>query len=308
MREIVVLEAPSNLGLRPPAPDTVPGCYKLAGALRDTPAWRRLPHVPAGVVVPPRYVGTWAPGDGVRNRDALATYTRALAERVDAVARADSFVLLLGGDCSIVLGAALALRRRGRYALVHVDAHSDFRHQGNAPHVGAAAGEDLALVTGRGDPALTDIDGLAPYVADGDVAQLGVREPDEYLAEMRGTLGTVVTSGELRSWGVEAAARGALSRFDERGVDGFWVQVDADVLDSSLMPAVDTPEPDGLTFDELGELLRTLVFAPGAVGLSVTIYDPDLDPSGRHARELADVLVDALLASTGADAVTATAR
>jgi hypothetical protein len=35
MRNIVVLDAPSNLGLRPPTPDTVPGCYKLAGALRD---------------------------------------------------------------------------------------------------------------------------------------------------------------------------------------------------------------------------------------------------------------------------------
>jgi arginase len=35
MRNIVVLDAPSNLGLRPPAPGTVPGCYKLAGALRE---------------------------------------------------------------------------------------------------------------------------------------------------------------------------------------------------------------------------------------------------------------------------------
>lgn len=29
MRNIVVIDAPSNLGLRPPAPGTVPGCYKL---------------------------------------------------------------------------------------------------------------------------------------------------------------------------------------------------------------------------------------------------------------------------------------
>lgn len=35
MRNIVVLDAPSNLGLRPPAPGTVPDCYKLAGALRE---------------------------------------------------------------------------------------------------------------------------------------------------------------------------------------------------------------------------------------------------------------------------------
>jgi arginase len=32
---LAVLDAPSNLGLRPPSAGTVPGCYKLAGALRD---------------------------------------------------------------------------------------------------------------------------------------------------------------------------------------------------------------------------------------------------------------------------------
>lgn len=45
MRTRVVLDAPSNLGLRPPAPGTVPGCYKLAGALRE----QRI-----GMGVPPR--------------------------------------------------------------------------------------------------------------------------------------------------------------------------------------------------------------------------------------------------------------
>ena len=40
----------------------------------------------------------------------------------------------------------------GRIGLVFIDGHSDFRHPGNAPYVGAAAGEDLALVTGRGQP------------------------------------------------------------------------------------------------------------------------------------------------------------
>ncbi len=41
-KNIVVLDAPSNLGLRPPAPGTVPGCYKLAGALREQGVVRRL--------------------------------------------------------------------------------------------------------------------------------------------------------------------------------------------------------------------------------------------------------------------------
>src|SRR4051794_4183258 len=72
MRNIVVLDAPSNLGLRPPAPGTVPGCYKLAGALRERRIVQRLRALEGGVVVPPRYDrGDRRKGDGVFNAAAL---------------------------------------------------------------------------------------------------------------------------------------------------------------------------------------------------------------------------------------------
>jgi arginase len=37
------------------------------------------------------------------------------------------------------------------FGLAFIDGHSDFRHLGNSEFVGSAAGEDLAIVTGRGD-------------------------------------------------------------------------------------------------------------------------------------------------------------
>ena len=81
MRPITVLDAPSNLGLRAPAPGLVPGCYKLAGALRDQHLLQRLGARDGGVVVPPRYdIRDWRPGQGVLNADALARYTRRLAD------------------------------------------------------------------------------------------------------------------------------------------------------------------------------------------------------------------------------------
>jgi arginase len=57
-----------------------------------------------------------------------------------------------------------------------MDGHLDFRHPGNSELVGAAAGADLALVTGRGPDRIADIDGLGPLVRDGDVIALGERE------------------------------------------------------------------------------------------------------------------------------------
>ena len=125
MRKIVVIDAPSNLGLRPPAPGTVPGCYKLAGALREQRIVRRLGAAEGGVVVPPRYDrGDWREGDGVFNAAAIARYTRTLADRIERHVRAGEFPVVLGGDCSIQLGATLALRRIGRYGLAAVDGSS----------------------------------------------------------------------------------------------------------------------------------------------------------------------------------------
>ena len=50
--------------------------------------------------------------------------------------------------------------------------------------------------------------------------------------------------------------------------------------------------PDGLSFDELASVLRELV--AGAVGVQVTVFDPDLDADGSQARALTDCLVRGL--------------
>jgi arginase len=291
---IVVLDAPSNLGLRPPADGTVPGCYKLPWALREAGLLPRLGGSDGGAVVPGRYDrGGWKPGDGVFNAGALASFTGRLANRVGRYVAAGEFLVVLGGDCSILLGAALGLRRLGRYGLAFIDGHSDFRH---APDlVGAAAGEDLALATGRGQGDLVDIEGLRPYVRDADTVVFGIRDGDEAtdeLAELR--IETWPAAG-IRQAGAYAAATQALARLEAARLDGFWVHLDADVLDPSVMPAVDSPEPGGLAPDELTVLLTALLASPYCVGIEVTVLDPDLDPDGRHAALLADILVGAVL-------------
>jgi arginase len=294
-RRVVVLDAPSNLGLRPPAPGVVPGTYKAPGALRDHRLLDRVGAEDAGCVTPPRYDRhDWRPGDGVAHAPQLAAYSRTLADRVTALLDAGSFPLVLGGDCSILLGTSLALRERGRFGLAFLDGHSDFRHPGSSPAVGAAAGEDLALVTGRGQPDLTDLDGLRPYLRDDDVAVLGIRDDDEHAAELARTELLVRPVASVREAGAAAVARAALDRLGRAELDGFWVHVDADVLDPTVMPAVDSPDPGGLDRPEVLELLTVLCASPRCVGLQLTVFDPDLDPDGTLAASLADLLVDVL--------------
>jgi len=68
----------------------------------------------------------------------------------------------------------------------------------------------------------------------------------------------------------------------EKGLDGFWIHIDVDVLNDNLMPAVDSRQADGLTYAEFGEILRSLLSDARATGLEITILDPDLDPDGRY--------------------------
>ena len=293
--KIGLLSAPSNLGLRPPAPSSVPGCAKAPEALREAGLHRRLAELGAeerGVVLPGRYTDDAKPGS-LRNHIAIVEHARRLADRIDLL-RADGLApLILGGDCSILVAAGLSLRRApGRYGLVHLDGHTDFRNPGNSERCASLAGEDLAAAVGLHWPSITDLDGLSPYFFPADTAHAGCRDDDEELQEATAVLGAVLPTSHIRHQGIEQAAREILDVTDRADLDGYWLHLDVDILDPNVMPAVDSPDPGGLNAPELTELLAAL--APRAVGAQVTVFDPDLDPDGSHARLLADILVKGL--------------
>ena len=118
---IALVAAPTNLGLRPPQPSSVPGCAKAPEALREAGLHSRLVEagaVDVGVVLSGRYVDDGDPVAGrVRNQDALVDHSRRLATRLGHLLAAGHSPLVLGGDCSLLVSAGLALRRRGGYGL-----------------------------------------------------------------------------------------------------------------------------------------------------------------------------------------------
>ncbi len=292
-RSAVVVDAPSNLGLRPASPDTIPGCWRLPEALRREGIVARLAATDGGRVGPPAYTPDHD-ATGTRNGLAIAGYSVMLADRLGEVLDAGGFPVLLGGDCSILLGAMLALHRRGRYGLAFVDGHLDFRHPGNSAQLSAVAGEDLAVVTGRGPQRLADLEGRRPLVQDADVVALGHHDPDRgwYEDVTTATAITIIDADRIRRSGAAETAANALAILNGRGLDGFWIHVDVDVLDRQVMPAVDSPDPDGLAYQELIVLLRALAISDLAVGAELTIFDPDLDPDGHLAHELATAVVE----------------
>ena len=301
MRRIAVLDAPSNLGLRPPTATSVPGCAKAPGALRDHGLLTRLGARDAGCLTPPRYdAGDWRPGDGVAHAAQIAAYSRALAGRIGAILDAGEFPVILGGDCSILLGSGIAMNRLGeaiggRIGLVFVDGHSDFRHPGNASYVGAAAGEDLALVTGRGQADLAAIEGRRPYFRDIDVVVLGIRAQDEYRLDLQAAGIVTRPVPALRAEGAARSAQWAREQLADCA--GYWVHIDVDVLDPAVMPAVDAPSPGGIAFPELELLLAGLVESPHCLGVEITVFDPDYDPDGEYAAEITSAVSAGLAAA-----------
>src|SRR5215471_3657984 len=157
----------------------------------------------------------------------------------------------------------------------------------------------FAFATGRGPDIVCDLEGKRPLVRDGDVAVFACRDADA--RERRGCQPLprdmlVLDREHVRQAGAAGAARQAVTFLTRDGgpPDGFWIHLDADVFDETIMQSVDDPRPDGLSWDEGIAVLRTAIASSQAAGLQVAIYNPDIDKDGSNGRELAAAVRSAL--------------
>ena len=289
--EFKIIEAPSPLGLFPRGVELLPDALLAAGLAE------RLNARLAGRVQPPPYDDRRDPTTQMLNPRGIADYSVALADAVGAVLDAGEFPIVLGGDCSIVLGCLLALRRRARHGLLFLDGHTDFYQPAAEPN-GEAASMDLALATGRGPDIVTDLEGRRPLVRAEDVVAFASRDAEDAGAHgsqrAEDTAIRVMDLAAVRASGVAEAADRAVEHLGRAELIGFWIHLDADVLDDAVMPAVDYRMPGGLAWDELVTTLLAAIESGRAVGLDLTIFNPRLDEDGSIAAALVDALARGL--------------
>jgi arginase len=227
------------------------------------------------------------PDTGVIGAVEVRRASTAIASRVREVLEAGERPLVLGGDCTLLLGVFQALPRGS--GLWFVDGHADF-FDGESSPTGEAADMDLAILTGHGSPGLLERDGRVldpaavvllghrPAELHPDVARENARlDPAIYAL----TAPQVCERGPARV-GTDAAARLAGSPA--------WLHLDLDVLDEGVLPAVTYPQPLGLDWDDLVALIRPLVAAPNLLGVSVADFNPDRDADGIHAARIVKAL------------------
>jgi arginase len=293
--KITIILAPSNLGLRPNENDSEPGTWKAPQVLMDAGLEKALNAIEVIALDRPKYQFDAQEGTRIRNGNTIRAFSLQLSDKVNEALKKSQFPVVIGGDCSILLGGLYGMRLAGGRGLVHIDGHADFSHPGNydaASRLGSVAGMDLALASGRGEELLTDWPKVGkPLANDADIIQIGERnaESPNYKNYYGDILRTEIKMFKVQSIladGIKATAQKAIARLQERGLNKVWAHVDLDVLDEAVMPAVDSPGSPGLNYAQLSELIAALCKSGRIVGINFAIYDPERDNGLRYAQPL----------------------
>ncbi len=237
LRSISILDAPSNLGLKPPAEGKEPGVKWVAQAIRSRGLVQRLGAIDAGKVEAPAYHDFLDPRLAVRNPEGIVAFAEALAVRIRELLERNRFPLVLGPEL------------------------------------------------------LTNIDGQKPYVRPEDTVLFGYRWPDsESIARPSDPMKSFSLDA-IRAQGIAESAKQAIIYLESSPTLGFWLHLDVDVLSQEWMFAVDSPDPGGLTPEELAILLKTVSQSKRCAGMQITIYDPTLDRDGVCCDRIVEILV-----------------
>ena len=143
---------------------------------------------------------------------------------------------------------------------------------------GEAADCEMGLALGLYPPPAA-LQAHVPLVAPERVVALGPRDGAELSnASVESIANRVrtVTGAELVNGDTTKIAASAAEHLLEE-TEKWWLHVDLDVLSAEALPAVDYPQPGGLSWSQLRRLTGAALTKGGCIGASVVIYNPDLD-------------------------------
>jgi N1-aminopropylagmatine ureohydrolase len=212
---------------------------------------------------------------GIHTLPELAPHTgspEAMCARIEDVAGefidAGKFVVTLGGEHTVAAGAVRAqAKRTPGLSVLALDAHSDMRDEYLDSKYNHACTLRRANEAAR-------------------VTQVGLRSASFEDAQFVSAEGLAFYSpAAMRETGAEAVISNL--------TDDVYVTIDLDCFDPSEMSAVGTPEPGGLHWDEVSDLLLALSRSRRIVGFDVTELSPSLGP--RSCAQLAAKLTYRLI-------------
>jgi arginase len=271
------------------------GTELAPSAMRELGLVRRLAAADAGdldvrIVGPDR-----DPNSGIVGWPSVGETVSAIRTSVEQLMAAGQRPLLLGGCCTILMGAVAGARDvLGRVGVAYADGHVDVYDHRTSP-TGEAADMPVGGLLGLGWPELVATMRPSPVVAGADIVVLGARDQEEAadIGDLPERLGLTVHGPADIAAGPAALGEATRNTFATSAIP-YWLHLDLDVLDEAEFPATDYLMPGGIDMTQLGDLLRPLGQDSALVGASIGCYNPQKDPDGRCGAALVDMLVDVL--------------
>jgi arginase len=281
-----LIGVPSSAGAHAPGLERGPAHLRAAGIAEELRA-AGLDVVDGGDL-PVALFDPARSGSGARNLPAVLGTVRRVAGAVADARRRGEVPVLLGGDCTLALGAVLGLRAAG-YAdpgVFYLDGDADLDTPAEGWGVLDSCG--VAHLLGDGDPELAGLVPGGPLLGpDGIVlfgfhpAQLSPGQWRRYAAHrLTGVPVTDIPPGRA----AELAA-GALRPL--AGRRALVLHLDVDVIDYAALPLADCPRyHGGLSLADTMAAVTAAAQGAGLCCLTLTEVNPDHDRSGALARTL----------------------
>lgn len=207
--------------------------------------------------------------------------------------RVEGLVFGLGGECSICVGtlAGLKVKRIGELGMVWIDAHGDFNTPETTPS-GFIGGMCLAFACGRGLQLNGFIRDGESLLAEENVVHVASRALDPLESEnISSSSMKVCSAATLRERGIASTVNLAVTSLADR-CDWIACHLDVDSLDPEIMPAVNFPERNGLTFEEAQAIIQVVQRTGKLKLLELAGYDSSLDEDRTCAMQLVRFVSD----------------
>ncbi|MEF2252225.1 MULTISPECIES: arginase [Ralstonia solanacearum species complex] len=223
----------------------------------------------------------------------VAGFSRALADATAHSVHEGHVPVVIGGDHSCAIGTwsgvASALRPAGPLGLIWIDAHLD-SHTPQTSDSGAIHGMPLAALLGHGPRELTQVREAGPKLLPQHVVVIGARSYEPAERALIDRLGVrVIDAGEVARGGLRAVMADAI-RIVTANTAAFGVTLDLDAFDPAVAPGVGSPEPGGLTGQDMTQALAACARDARFAAFELVEYNPRHDKGGITARLALDLL------------------
>ena len=194
-------------------------------------------------------------------KDVAGNHARSEAA-VKKILAAGALPIILGGDHAIPIPVFRAYEGCGPITLIQVDAHIDWRD------IFHGVRDGLSSVIRRA----SEMDHI------NEIYQIGLRaagsaRPDEVEAALK--YGAhLIPDIELQEIGMKSV----LDRIPDGGQ--YYLTIDADGVDPTIMPAVAGPAPGGVNYPQMRTLIQGLVNKGKVVGMDIVEITPSRDLNG----------------------------